>query len=184
MTVEQSTKFIEKHWKVAIYIAIIALIVFFWKDIANLISNVFGGVQGLTNSLSNPASAAELQTADAAIANEDAAVAATTSPFSPDGWTSYGTQGDTTLSDDTASGLADQVYSSWGDWISSGGKALSALQQCLCQMDVSHVSAMYVNKYSSNMYDDLSEHYDSSANKVILSQIVAYVNGLPLYYNG
>jgi hypothetical protein len=184
MTLDKGTAFIEKHWKVAIYIAIVVLVIYFWKDISNLFSNIFGGAESLTNSLSNPASTAELQAADTTIASEDAAVTAATSPFSPALYQSGGMNGDTTLSDDTASTLSSAVYGSWGNWISSAGKALAAFQQCQCQMDVSHVALEYVNQYSSNIYDDMSEYYDSSANKVILAQIVSYVNGLPLFYNG
>jgi hypothetical protein len=174
----------EINWKYVILIAVIVLVVVFWDDIKNLFSSILGGAQSILNPLGNSANTAEINAANVAIAAQDQAIATqtTTSPWGPSLYTNA--TGDTTLSDDAATTLAKQIYSSWGEISSNGQTAFSAIQQCECQADVSHVALMYQNNYSSSMYDDMSNHYDSSSNKEILAQMIAYVNALPLYYNG
>lgn len=189
MDANNTAGFLEKHWKAILIVGIIGVVIYFWKDFSNMLSSIFGGAQSLLNPLGNTANTAELNAANQTIASEDASAGANTAssnnpygdPWTPIPYNTAGTQGDTSLDDDTATQLAGQIWSSWGDWISYAPKMLSALQQCQCQMDVSHISAMYTSTYSSQMYDDLSIHYDSSSNKQVLAQAVAFVKGLPLF---
>lgn len=182
------SKFDFKKAKGALLIVIIAVvilvIIIFGKDIINLFKSVFGSVSGaitsVTNPLGNTSNTQEITNSNQTITTQDTQTTVATNPFNSQLYTDNVGVYDSSLNDEAALAIAEQVKGSIGYFVSYAASALSALQGCQCQLDVSHVCQQYALNYSSNMWDDMSQGYDSSANKEILAQIATFANNLPL----
>lgn len=164
-----------------IIIAVVIVIAIFGKDIINLFGSLFGSIKSLTNPLGNAANSGEVDNANTTIANTDVAVTQTTNPFNPALYTDNLGYHDSAFDDETALTYANAVNNSIGYFISNAGAALTAIQHAPSQMDVSHIAQQYAVNYGKNMWDDMSQGYDSSANKEILAQIATFANSLPQF---
>lgn len=159
---------------IVIVVAIIVIIIVFGKNIADFISNLFGKT-------TDPVAIAAHQY----VTGYDYSSSNSTSPFSP---TIYNNRpsGQVVISDDVANQAARSVNDATGFfwWLGTGidaGEALAGLKNCKTQCDVSYVSIVFAQKYSTDMYIYMSKYFNSDTNIEIMKEIITFCISLPVY---
>lgn len=75
--------------------------------------------------------------------------------------------------------LAYQIYDAIGYIYDSPEDILGAIKQCKYKSQVSFLVLHFYKKYNTDLLAWLTDKLDTTGQKVILGQIVTYVNGLP-----
>lgn len=76
--------------------------------------------------------------------------------------------------------LAKTVWDSVGYAWDTPNKAAGAIKQCKCKTQVSFLADTFQKKYSVDLLTWLHNKFDRDEQKIVLNQILAYVDALPL----
>lgn len=165
--------------KIKGYVYIIVIVVIIIIAIV-IMSKVMGGFDqflqwlGIEPSKDDQANAAKIK---AARDNANSP----TSPWNPTMWQAA-PSGSSMISDQDALQAATDIYASVGIIYDTPGQGYAALQRATTQAQVSKISWMFQNStIAQNLYDWLAEHYDTSNQKQVLSDMIDYVSKLPTY---
>lgn len=78
-----------------------------------------------------------------------------------------------------ANELASRIYNAIGYIYDSPEDILGAIKQCKYKSQISFVSKYFYEKYKKDMLTWLADKLDTTYQKIILGDIITYVNGLP-----
>lgn len=169
--------------KAAVYImiaaVIIIIVIILFKKGMGVFDSITGGVSSVFEFLGLKKSEEDIALENAAKQAEEQANL-TDSPFNPKFYKTAPT-GTPLITSATASRLAGQIWDSVGVLYDDPEAGFAAIKQCRNWAQVSFLADMFNNKYGRDLYQWLAIKYDTSHQKKILTQIVAYARALPKY---
>lgn len=169
--------------KALVYIAIAAVVIFIAVTVVN---KVFGGIDGMLEALGLKDDTATKNNKDAIAAyNNDANSPG--SPWSPGYWKSAPADSSVQLNQNNEGWILNKLnaakilYSSVGMVWDDPSEGVAAIKTLSTKAELSLVSDMFNQNFSTDLWAFLQKHYDTSSQVQALNNIITYVNGLPNY---
>lgn len=165
-----------KYAKVVVILVVVIIVIVIAINAAGGINALISKIKGLFGLATDP----DAEAARDKVKKEDTQASANSSPWSTAIFDNMPSN-TSLVSSDTVSIAAQQIYDSAGFFTTSASDGYAAIKMMPSQCDVSHLVKIFQANYQRDLYNYMTRLYSSDMNVKIMTQILDYVKGLPVY---